>query len=622
MSRLRRALAARGVFLVFLVFLVALVAGPQALAQGVRGAGPVVGGGLAAGGPVLGGPLSAGGPTSWTPSRSSPYFCLDASASATLTIGSSPVASSVTRAGDACGSGLALDTSENGNVPTFDTTMLVGGRPALKLDGNSFQSLYSATGGLTSGTQDHTLCVAGWAGQITTYNGWVVFGTATASPPGAVSMVGNVTNAWGAISGSGPGTPVTSAPFQADTYPHLLCKTVASQVVDLWVDGVHEITGFTDLGYDVVPGFGLNAFYPGFFGSADILDAIYYTRAISTADRRSLERWEAARYQLGTISCLGDSICYGYPNGNAESSLFFLDSTYLTHGVQALWFGISGQRTDEIAARVGTVTSLVPGTMPFVNFLNGGTNNAFEALNALPWAALQSEGAQVCVTSLGGLYCNSTACTTGSVAPSGTSSPVFDGSCSWTYETIAGSLPALVTWALTDLMATAASLRASGAVVLLLPMTPVGPATFGASTADANTFAASLNAQLGANMGGWHDGLVPLASAPELASPASCWYELDQVHPTNFVTCTCPLSGLPTWGLASYSASTMLQEAGIFYALEAACTSTAAPTCTSGSCTVGGCTWDVVSPASDCTIGGFEAEARQMGPQAKTALGM
>jgi GDSL-like Lipase/Acylhydrolase family len=614
----RRALAA------LVLFLLALVAGPHARAQGVRASGPVLGSGLAGAGPVLGAPLAAGGPTSWTPARSSPYFCLDASDAATLTISASPVPSSVIRAGDACGSALVLNTSENGNFPTLDTAVLVGGRPSLMLDSGSFQSLYAASGGLTSGTQDHTLCAAGWARQITSYNGWIVFGTAATSPAGAVSTVGNAANAWEAIAGSGPGTPITDAPFEADLYPHLLCKTVTSQVVDLWVDGVHAISGVTDLGYDVQPGFGLGPFYPGFFPDANVLNAFFYTRAISTADRRSLEQWEAHRYQLGSISCLGDSLCYGYPGGNGESSLYFLDADYLTHGVQALWFGVSGQRTDQILARVGTVTSLVPGpgSMPFITILNGGTNNAFEALTAEPWAALEPENAQVCVISSGGIYCNAVACTTGSVAPSGTSSPVLDGSCSWTYETVAGSPSALVTWALTDLMATAAALRASGAVVLVLPMTPVGQATFETTTSDANAFAVALNAELAADVGGWHDGLVPLTGAPELASPASCWYELDQVHPTNFPTCTCPLSGLPAWAPASYTASTMVQEAGLYYALEASCNSTAAPTCTSGTCVVGGCAWDVVDGSGDCTIGGFQVEGRVMGPQTKAALGM
>lgn len=209
---------------------------------------------------------------------------------------------------------------------------------------------------------------------------------------------------------------------------------------------------------------------------------------VSDTLRAQYEAYFAARYKLFTCFGLGDSLCFGFPDGGPGSNdyLAFLVPTLRTLGCSRYNFGVTGERTDQILLRVTSITNLTSG-VPSVTTLNGGTNDVFQlGTNGVP------------------------------------SDPT-----------------AAAAQALANLQACAAAIHASGPnKVVALAMPPVGPSASG-RPAGLDTFRNALNA--GLSTATWADGYVPI---PALLTDATntTYYQADQIHMT--------ATGRQTWANA------------------------------------------------------------------------
>lgn len=498
-------------------------------------------------GPIrVAGGLGTGSPSSWTPAKSGPVFCLNPGNASTLTI-----AMGISAAKDDCGGTYTLTQATGSAQPTVDATALLGkgGYQSVKFLASANQALFSATGGIT-GHADHTVCglVRIDSPAQSTYAPFAQFGPLSTTA-GANSFVGTYLTNY--VAGrTGNGAPLSTTPFAADYYtPHLICKVVASQTVSLYVDGFLAAGPVLDTGYAIQAGFGTTSFYiSGEYPTVHLWWGGWWTYAIPAATRHLTERWASYHYQVGTISCIGESLCFGYPAGNTQSALAYLNSGRLSHPVQTFWEGVSGQISLQILARFSSLTTIavVGNGEPQIVILNGGTNDADLGLGRRVWATSNTYGDNF-VTSSGNIYwVTDTNCIAGPTAPTWTSGSGSDGGCTLLYVST-NTDAALEKWTLGNLVAAAAALRVAGYTVLVDAVLPVG-AALGCS--GCNAWIATLNADLRATAG-WT--VVPLddpAVTPLLAGsganqgPTSCMYEQTyQVHPTNGVVAPCTVAG-------------------------------------------------------------------------------
>jgi lysophospholipase L1-like esterase len=200
---------------------------------------------------------------------------------------------------------------------------------------------------------------------------------------------------------------------------------------------------------------------------------------VSDTLRAQYEAYFAARFKLFTVFALGDSLTFGFPDGAPGNTdyLFYLVPTLRALGCSRYNFGVTGELTSQILARVTSVTNLASG-VPSVTILQGGTNDVFSlGANGVP------------------------------------SDPT-----------------AAAVQATANLKACADAIHAAGGnnKVVVLQMPPVGP-TASARPAGLDTFRNALSAAL--STATWADGYVAIPAGLTDATNATN-YQSDQIHMT------------------------------------------------------------------------------------------
>lgn len=366
--------------------------------RGPRGYGARVGGGP-----------SVGGSPAWTPAKlATLQFHADFANASTIT-----TATGISALTDASKRSASVLTQATGSKqPTIDATPTgkLNGRQSALFTNASAQELRTNTGGLASGTADHSMFTVARFTASTTYRALMSYGQ-----PNGASCLGEGGNT-GGLYWAGRSGGVTPAGGILDiTGAHLIMKIRSGTLTSLCLDGQLVATA-TDSGYSVAAGFGFTGHAAGSEPGGNIWTAGWCSSALTADERRHVETWAQATYgvhMLDELVGIGDSLTRGDGSTTLATDNYLSQlATYLPGWRYSLAnTGHSGATAAQIQSDAPNVPYL---TLPAFGWRNSivclyvGTNDVIQSIPtatttgvlASMIASLQGQGCTVCVGTL------------------------------------------------------------------------------------------------------------------------------------------------------------------------------------------------------------------------------